>query len=425
LKSKIGHISLVIAVGGLILTEVGIYSGFLQGGFWRILATGFEAGTIGALADWFAVSALFHRIPIPIISRHTNIIVKNRQKMTEAIVELVTTKWLSSEVIHQKLQGMGMAKGVFALLEKPRNLGLSMDFIRYVLRQMVVSLDSPRVVLMVRNSLRQQADDFDIAAPLGGWLQKMVLSKGHHPMVDRLLKESSKALDDPTTREMIQEKLKEVLTSYEKHDFIKKAAVRIGKWTGGIDVELLADRLLHMAREMADDAGSNPDHPLRQKLDQTLLALADNLREGDPSTLALINNIKQKLLKDRELQAMFYSALTRIKYLVEEQVSQSDTEFMNFIQIKASNLINKYGKDEVFLLKMDHWLKDTIAKLVNKYHHELGSMVRESLLRLDDQELVWQIKEKVGDDLQYIRLNGAVVGGLVGIIIALLRLVFL
>ena len=111
MKSKVGHISLLIAIGGLVITEACIHLGLLQGPIWRILATGFEAATIGGLADWFAVSALFHKIPIPIVSRHTNIIVKNRSKLTEAIVELVTTKWLSSEIIHEKLEGLQIAAG--------------------------------------------------------------------------------------------------------------------------------------------------------------------------------------------------------------------------------------------------------------------------------------------------------------------------
>ena len=146
MKSKIGHISLVIAITGLLLTEVGIHFGLLQGWFWRVLATGFEAGTIGALADWFAVSALFHHIPLPVIGRHTNIIVKNRQKLTEAIVELVTTKWLSPDIIYTKLEGLKITSGIFRVLEKPRNLNLGVDLIRQVLVQLVENLDAAQLV---------------------------------------------------------------------------------------------------------------------------------------------------------------------------------------------------------------------------------------------------------------------------------------
>lgn len=98
---------------------------------------------------------------------------------------------------------------------------------------------------------------------------------------------------------------------------------------------------------------------------------------------------------------------------------------MEFIKEKARNMVQKYKTDESLLATIDDWIKTTVSQLVNKHHHEVGNMVRESLLKLDDQEMMQQIKEKVGDDLQYIRLNGAVVGGLVGILIALARLAFL
>lgn len=425
MKSNIGHISLIVAVSGLIITEVGIYTELLQGSFWRVLATGFEAGTIGALADWFAVSALFHRIPIPLVSRHTNIIVKNREKITEAIVELVTTQWLSSRIIRDKLQGVGMAKGIFTMLEKPRNLGVAMDLIRHLLLRFAENLDHPKFAYWAKDSIRTGIKNFDLAGPLGKWIENMIRNKDHHPIVDKLLKESVKALDDPSTRTLIQEKLKGVLKSYEKTDFIKKAAVRLGKWTGGIDIDVLTDRLLGMVRLMADEARSDPDHPLRQKFDRSLMELSRRLKEGDPSTLAFIDKIKQKIMEDREMLDMAEEAFDRLRTTVKGQLGGDKTSFMIFLRDKADAFIKEAGADDATLLRMDDWMKETIAQLINKYHPEVGNMVRENLLKLDDQELVWQIKEKVGDDLQYIRLNGAVVGGLVGIIIALGRMIFL
>src|SRR5690606_16690944 len=157
-KSKIGHISLIIAVSGLVLTELGIHFGLLQGWFWRVIATGFEAGTIGALADWFAVSALFHHIPLPVIGRHSNIIVKNRQKLTEAIVELVTTKWRSPDIIYEKLEGIKITSAVFKVLEKTKNLHLAVDLIRQLLVQLIGNMDVGQLVNMLKSSFTEKMD---------------------------------------------------------------------------------------------------------------------------------------------------------------------------------------------------------------------------------------------------------------------------
>ena len=425
LKSRIGHISLIIAISGLLLTELAIHLGLLEGPFWRVLATGFEAGTIGALADWFAVSALFHRIPLPLIGRHTNIIVKNRKKLTEAIVELVTTQWLSASIIHQKLKGVKIAKGVVNFLQKQKNLTLAVDFVRQILLQLIGSVDGAQVVVHLKGWLKEQVKSTDIASPLGTWLEKMVIAGEHQPLVNRLLKKSTQALDESTTRIIIHEKLKGVLASYGQQGVIKKVAVKIGKLTGGIDIDVLTDRLLQMIREMVNEAESNPNHPVRKKLDESLVELSEKLKKGDESTLAFIDKAKQKMLEDQELQSMFLALVTRIKNTMEEQLGHNETVLVEFFNVKAAKLIGKYGEDEELLFKVDLWIKDTVAQLVDKHHHEVGNLVRESLLKLDDRELVVQIKEKVGDDLQYIRLNGAVVGGLVGILIAVARLFIL
>ncbi|HLT08456.1 MAG TPA: DUF445 domain-containing protein [Cyclobacteriaceae bacterium] len=425
MKSRIGHISLIIAVSGLILMEAAIHLGLAEGAFFRVLATGFEAGTIGALADWFAVSALFHRIPLPLVGRHTNIIVKNRQKLTEAIVELVTTKWLSPEIIYEKLSGVEITKGIFTALQKPKNLELALDVMRQVALQVVHQLEEVQVVNYLKAAFREQVSSHAIAGPFGTWLEKTITEGEHQPLVAKLLKESTQALDEPSTRIIIHDKLRAVLEAYEQQDFVKRAAIRIGRWTGGIDIDVLTDRILQMVREMADEAETDPAHPLRKKLDEVLLALSTKLREGDEATLLLIERVRLKISDDEELHSMFIALVQRVRRKVEMQLSEPNTVFMDFFRGKMQYLIARYSQDVTLLNQIDEWIKTTVSQLVRKYHHEVGNMVRESLLKLNDQELVEQIQDKVGDDLQYIRLNGAVVGGLVGIMIAVLRLLVL
>jgi uncharacterized membrane-anchored protein YjiN (DUF445 family) len=415
----------VIAISGLIITEFGIYLGWLRGQEWMILATGFEAATIGALADWFAVSALFHRIPIPLVSRHTNIIVKNRQKLTEAIVELVTTKWLSSDIIQEKLQGVQIAEALLKFLEKTENMDRVLDLLRNLLNRFSENLDNPQVASLAQRLIKDQLADTDIASPLGHWLEGVVHEKEHFPIVDLVLDQSMQTFDELETRELIGEKLKWAMKSYGRQDWVKKSAIWIGKKTGGIDLDLLTDRLLDIARMMATDARQNPEHPLRQKLDSALLEFAQNLKNGDPATLEFINRLKTKIVEDTRTQSILLDFLSRLKITFTEQLKNSETTFMKLLRNNMERLIRELKGDTKYQEKIDHWIKGTVAMLINKYHHEIGNMVRSSLLKLDDKSLVAQIKEKVGDDLQYIRLNGALVGGLVGIFIALFKILLL
>lgn len=422
MKSKIGHISLLFAIGGLVITEACIYWGLLQGPIWRILVTGFEAATIGGLADWFAVSALFHKIPIPIVSRHTNIIVKNRSKLTEAIVELVTTKWLSSEIILEKLEGVQIAAGIFSLLDKPANMDRVMDFLRSALYRFSDNMDNPEVALLFQKLLKDQMEGLEIAGPLGSWLEGVVEEKDHHRLVELVLEESTQALDEPATRAIIHAKLKWGLESYEKMDWIKRSAIWLGKKTGGIDLDVLTDRLLDIARMLAAEARTDPGHPLRHKLDQSLLKLSHNLKMGEPDVMIFIHQLKHKIVEGKETQSMLLDIFSRLKITFTKQLANKETVFMKLLRKNAERLIENFRGDNVTLEKIDEWVKRNLAQLIDKNHHEIGNMVRLSLSKLDDTSLMLQIKEKVGDDLQYIRLNGAVVGGLVGVFIAVVRM---
>src|SRR5690606_8738151 len=307
------------------------------------------AGTIGALADWFAVSALFHHIPLPVIGRHTNIIVKNRQKLTEAIVELVTTKWLSPDIIYEKLEGIKITSAVFKVLEKTKNLHLAVDLIRQLLVQLIGNMDVGQLVNMLKSSFTEKMDIKAIARPLGGWLEKMLLRGEHQVLVQRILGESIKALDDPSARMVIHDKLKAVLASYAQQDVLKKVTVKLAKWTKGLDTDVLTDRLLEIVRDMAGEAQSDPCHPLRKKLDGSLLEFTRQLKMGDASTMALLDGFKAKVVEDAELHRMLLALLERIKSGVESQLASNDTAFMGLIMEKTCQLIEKYKADEALL----------------------------------------------------------------------------
>jgi uncharacterized membrane-anchored protein YjiN (DUF445 family) len=136
MKKRIGIVSLLIAISGLIITFTSIRLGFLKNPCWKILLAGFEAATIGGFADWFAVRALFREIPIWSVRRHTNIIVKNRNKITEGVVDMITNKWLTPEVIKEKISGLSIAENILIYLEEPQNKTRAVDFLRDILNRL-------------------------------------------------------------------------------------------------------------------------------------------------------------------------------------------------------------------------------------------------------------------------------------------------
>lgn len=425
MKSNIGHFSLITALFGFILLEVSLFQGWLQGDFWRILLTGFEAATIGALADWFAVSALFYEIPIPIIRRHTNIIVKNRQKLTEGIVDMVTTKWLSAEIIQEKLVDVNLAGNLISLLEEPANLSRTLDILRMVLRRFAENLDHPKLAIWMQKLAKDQMEDVDLGKPLGNWMVEALTAHKHQPVVELMIQELRKTIQQPGTRKVVFDKLKSTLEAYEKQDWIKKSTIWLGRKTGGIDLDLLTDRLLDIILLLGEEVTEDRNHPIRLKLDGYFLEFAQSLALGEEHSTRYIRDLKTNLLLNTGTRIIIQQILNRLKGSVYDALENNDTVFMRLVKGNVITLIFHLKNDKGTQADIDRWIKNTLTQLVDKYHPEIGNMVRTSLGKLDDKGMMEQIKDKVGDDLQYIRLNGAVVGGLVGLAIAMVRWIWL
>lgn len=421
MKSKIGRNSLLIAISGFLLLEFGIYSDFLVGDIWRILATGFEAGTIGGLADWFAVSALFYEIPIPYVRKHTNIIVKNRSKLTEGIVDLVTTQWLSPDVLKERLSKVKISDGVLQALESDGNRKKLLDFFSSVMLRLSGELDHPKLVVLIQKILKDRLNSSDIAKPLGAWLNEVLVKGKHHEFMAVALDQFALSIQEPETRALILSKLKDALLSYANKDWVKKSAVWIGKKTGGIDPDLMIDRIMDLILALLEEVKNDVNHPIRKKLEGYVLGFAANLENEEEKTLAYVENLKRNWVLNEQTKSMIQKLLSQFQESIDEQFSAEKTPMRALMDRQLHRFLNEISQDVQSKSQIDTWMRSSITQIVTKYHPELGEMVRSSLAKLDDEGIMLQIKNKVGNDLQYIRLNGAVVGGMVGIFIALLR----
>lgn len=422
MKNNLGSISLLIAFLGLVLFEALLRMDVLRHTGWRIVAAGFEAATIGGFADWFAVSALFREIPIPFIRIHTNIIAKNRAKLTEGIVDLVTNKWLSPEIIAEKLNEVDLAKTILDFLQQPKNQQNAISLIQKIGLQFANDLDSPKFAEALQKILREQIATIDLATPLGTWLKKAIKDGDHHKLWELIIEESASALSNPDTKELLLSKLEVAAEEYAKKGLLKKTVLFLAEKTGGIDLDLIADDLLEKAQELMAEAKSDASHPIRAKFDDWLLEFAHELSVGDEKSVAIIKNLKERLMQHVEEEKVVHVLLLKSKETLTAQLQNTETPMMQFLITNLNRMLSDLKEDKATQDKINVWIRETVSDLLVKFHSEIGNMVRSSMMKLNNKELVEQIEEKVGGDLQYIRLNGAVVGGLVGIVIALLKL---
>lgn len=422
MKNNLGSISLLIAFGGLVFFEVLLRLHILNHQAWKIVTAGFEAATIGGFADWFAVSALFHEIPIPFVRKHTNIIAKNREKLTEGIVDLVTNKWLSPDVIAEKLNEVDLAKTILDFMQQPKNQQKAILFIQNIVSKFTNELDNPKFAAALQKILREQIARIDLATPLGKWLEKSIKNGDHHQIWELIIDESSKSITNPETKKLLISKLKDAADEYSDKGFFKKATLFIAEKSGGIDLNIIADELLDKAKELISEAKLDVNHPIRTKFDNWILEFAEELSTGDEQSTSMIHNLKERVMQHVEDEKLIATLLLRAKETLSTQLENNDTSLMKFLISNLNRMLTDLQEDVAAQQKINSWIRETISEMLVKFHSEIGNMVRSSMMKLNNKELVEQIEDKVGNDLQYIRLNGAVVGGLVGIVLALLKL---
>lgn len=423
-RRKLGNISLIIAVIGLIVTKLLLHYGVVENVVWRIISTGFEAATVGGIADWFAVTALFREIPIPFLRKHTDIIIKNRAKLTEGIVDLVTTKWLAPEVIKEKISELSISRNIIEMLREPQNRARALELIKDIFSKLSDSLDSPLLATFLQEVLKEKMNEIDLSAPIGKWLKARIEQGDHNQLWDMLLDSAQASINDDSTRQVIVEIIEKQIANYKDKDFLKKIFVSLAEFTDVIDTQVVADKVMNALNQFIHDAKNNPDYPIRAKFDQSLLDFADSLIRGDRKSQTFIDDIQEKLINNSDAEQIILNVLARFKSTLQEQLEDHSSLIQEMIQTNFDHYLEKLDTNQAVQDKIDAGLKKAIFELLVKYYPEIGNMVRTSLSILSNNELVLQIEEKVGDDLQYIRLNGAIVGGLAGMVIAVIGLIF-
>ncbi len=421
-KNHLGRNSLIISITGLIVVELLIYYGFLKSGYWQILLSGFEAATIGGFADWFAVRALFHEIPIPFVRRHTDIVVRNRKKLTEGVVDLVTNKWLSPEVIKEKIADFSFLEGLIKTLREPHNTDKLIGFLKEITRRLVSNADDPEVTKILQSLIKDQLIYFDISTPLGKWMKKSIENDDHNALWEIVLEAAGKTVNDDTTRVTLLKLVAKQMEEYKSEGFFKSLLLGIGGGVGAIDNESIVDKIINSLDDLVREAKGNPNHSLRTKFDSNIMEFANGLIEGEEESTKVTKDLQEKLLHNVDSNKIFHNIFIKLKESVIQLLDEDDSPYTTFLNHHIDKLLTELETDKSSQKKIEFWIKDAIGNLISKYHPEIGEIVRFSLTRLNDDELVNQIEEKVGNDLQYIRLNGSVVGGFVGLVIAMLRM---
>jgi uncharacterized membrane-anchored protein YjiN (DUF445 family) len=422
MKNNIGNTSLIIALVGMVLSFIGIHYFGLNHWAFLIVLAGFEAATIGAFADWFAVSALFKEIPIPYIRKHTNIIAKNRNRLSDGVVELITNEWLTPTVILSKMESVKFSNKILHLLENQDNKKQITRYLVKIIREFIDEFDWEEVGVFLEKLAKNQLEKFDISEQLGVWIQKIVENGNHNDALTILFDAGQKSINDFETKLIIEKMLTTQIDTYKNKNVLNRFLIKAGEALDVIDKKAIVQKFIDYLNETITEIKQNEHHPIRKKIDNSILEYSEKLIDGNEESVTQLVGFKNRFIENLDIKKIIRNTLVTLKASIIEQLDTEDSKlkiaFSNYYDKAVGSFKNNNEQQE----KLDSWIRNQIEKLITQYHPEIGKMVKESLESLKDHEIVNQIEDKVGDDLQYIRLNGAVVGGAIGILIAFLKL---
>jgi uncharacterized membrane-anchored protein YjiN (DUF445 family) len=413
-RNHVGTVSLLVAIAGAAASRAAIASGFADGAWLRIVAAGFEAAMVGGFADWFAVTALFRHplgLPIP----HTAIIPTRRAKIIEGIVTMVEEDWLSPEVIGARLARMSPSGVIVDWLRDPAHVERLGAPLRDVLRGLARTLTQEEVVAFVERGLQRQLRELPVDATTGRWLARAVASEGADAAFTAVATSLANLAERPRT-------------ATELHWWLDRSAraLREGgkrfvpfmlrrKVVQRKIVEAACDYAAAELRNAAQDA----EHPLRRLVLDALGRFADRLGAGEAEALAQAERLRAAVVESLEAGTLVRDTLARLRAQLEEELADQRGSLAALVDRTLHAGVLEALEDPERRAAFDRWIRATAQDLVARHHDQIGLTVRESLEGLETGELVAQIEARVGADLQFIRLNGAVVGGLVGVALAL------
>jgi uncharacterized membrane-anchored protein YjiN (DUF445 family) len=359
-----------------------------------------EAAMVGGLADWFAVTALFRHplgIPIP----HTAIVPENKDRIADTMAQFLRTNFLTPQVVARRMSHTNIAAAVGSWLADPQTGGGGR--IRAgaaeLLAQVLESLDPERLGGQVRGGLFRQLDKLEVSPLLGQMLSTAIAGKRHMPVIESLVRWAGLTLED--NEQLIRE-------------LIHARANAILRWTG-LD-ERLANSVLDGLYKLLAEVIVDPDHPLRGKVEEGLAKLAGDL-QSDAELRTKVERWKGELIASPAVSVWWQGVWERLRTAMLERLRRPEGEIGGQMAEALAEMGRHLRDDPALQIQINRFARRALVGAASRYGDQIVRLVSETVKRWDAQTVTDRIEGAVGRDLQFIRVNGTLVGGLVGIII--------
>lgn len=356
-----------------------------------------EGGMVGALADWFAVTALF-KYPMGIKIPHTAIIPRRKDQIGASLGEFVETNFLSEQVVQDKLASLDVARKAGAWLSGPGGAERVAKEGAAVIRGAFKVLNDDDVQAVIEAMVRKHLVAPPWGPPVGRMAERIFADGHHHKLVDLLVDRAADWVD-------------------ANHETVSRlVSDRSPTWVPQFVDGLVGDKVYVEILKFTRAVQSDPNHQVRQQIDKYLTDLAQDL-QFDPVMIARAEDIKAQVLGDPEVRELASRTWGTVKNALLSAVDDPDSELAVRFKATVRDFGSRLVNDDELAGKVNTWVGDAASYLVRTYRSDIAGVITDTVARWDAEETSQKIELQVGKDLQFIRINGTVVGSLAGLAI--------
>ncbi|MBL8474288.1 MAG: DUF445 domain-containing protein [Rhodocyclaceae bacterium] len=398
---------LLVAVTGLFILARAQHTT----GAWGWIAAFSEAAMVGALADWFAVVALFRHplgLPIP----HTAIIPKNKHRVADNLAEFIRDNFLATETLVQKLRGINPAARIGTWLQRQENAGQLGEKLTNALAGALDFIADERVRTLLADAVRNRLQTIDMSRTAGQLLDTLTADNRHQELFDESLRKTALWLDGTDVQKTIARMIVEV--AGKEYPLILKAIGFVAdpaQFSQAIATAIVRG-LNGWIHEIADD----PKHPRRRDFDETVADFIARLKH-DARLQEKIAGTKQELLSHPALAQYLGELWEHMKTWLHHDLAHPNSRLKQHITHAASALGDTLASNAALRASIDDHLESTVRALAGDLRDGISRHIAGTIRAWKDENLIRELELSVGKDLQFIRLNGTLVGGIIGLAI--------
>ena len=401
-----GAVGMKVAATGLLVAMAAVFaiSRALEPRYpWLSFVKAFaEAAMVGGLADWFAVTALFRHplgLPIP----HTAIIPRNKDRIGEALATFIRDNFLVPSVVARRMRNIDVAGAVGRFLQTPASEGTRIrSGASRLIADIFESLDDERLGGIVKGAVSMRIRKMEVSPLLGHALASAINEDRHVPMLEAAIRWTARALDanEPLIREMV----------HKKANWVLKLA--------GLDSKL-ADAIIDGLRKLTVEMSTDPAHPVRMKIEEALAQLANDLQTR-PETCERVEAIKDQLLDNKSVSLWIDAIWQKGREAIIKAARNPDAVLAGKLGEVLKSMGTTLESDARIHAAINQFARRAVVGLSASYGSSMVRLVSDTVRTWDARTVTARLEAAVGRDLQYIRINGTLVGGLVGVIIHVL-----